>query len=134
MKANFTGTVSYTRQGITQMPAPFALPFRATGVVEGGGPCHGQEVTFAGQADAGSSCLGGVTFEGRVIGLPGVAWLWGRAVGTVVRELDYDANGNLVGSDEAIATGPKNDPFFTACNTPQGAKSGFFSGEFDLLH
>ena len=130
---NPTGRIEFLRQGLTQIPTPFALPFRAWGVVEGGGPCHGQTVTFDGQADAGSSCGGGVTFEGRVIGLPGVAWLWGRGVGTVVRELDYDANGNLVGSDQAIIQGPKNDPLFTACNTPGGAKNGFFSGEWDLL-
>lgn len=131
---NPTGHVEYVDQGITQFPAPFALSFRAWGRVEGGGPCHGQTVTFDGQADAGSSCGGGVAFEGRVIGLPGVAWLWGRGVATVVRELDYDANGNLVGSDQAIAQGPKDDPLFSACNTPQGFKDGFFSGEFDLLH
>ena len=128
---NPTGRI-YFDPGITDIPAPFALKFRAVGVVEGSGPCHGQEVTFAGQADAGSSCAGGVGFEGRVIGLPGVAWAWGRGVGTVVRELDYDKHGNLVGADQAIATGPKGDPLFTGCNTPQGVTSGFFSGEFDL--
>jgi hypothetical protein len=129
---NPTGHISVD-PGITQMPAPFALKFRAWGPVEGGGPCHGQTVTFAGQMDAGSSCGGGVGFEGRVIGLPGVAWLWGRGVGPFVRELDYDANGNLVGSDQAIATS-KTDPLFTSCNTPQGFRNGLFSGEWDLLH
>lgn len=131
---NPTGHIEFVDHGLTQFPAPFAFKFRAWGPVEGGGPCHGQTVTFAGQADAGSSCGGGVGFEGRVIGLPGVAWLWGRGVGTFVRELDYDKNGSLVGSDQAIATGPKNDPLFTACNTPQGFKTGVFSGEWDLVH
>jgi len=132
--ANPTGTISFD-PGLTQFPAPFALKFEATGVVEGGGPCHGQPVTFAGQADAGSSCTGGVGFEGRVIGLPGVAWLWGRGVLNVVRELDYDNNGNLVGSDQAIVRPPKDDPTFSACNTPQGftGKGARFSGEWDLL-
>jgi hypothetical protein len=90
-------------------------------------------VTLDGQADAGSSCSRGVGFEGRVIGLPGVAWLWGRGVGPVVRELAYDAYGNLVGSDQAIAQGPKDDPTFSACNTPHGFRNGLFSGEFDLF-
>src|SRR3954453_16092348 len=116
--ANPTGTIS-SDPGLTNFPAPFALKFEATGVVEGGGPCHGQDVTFAGQIDAGSSCTGGVGFEGRVIGLPGVAWLWGRGVLTVARELLYDSNGNLVGSDQAIVTS-KDDPLFTACNSPLG--------------
>src|SRR5256885_1772596 len=131
--ANPTGTISFD-PGLTQFPAPFALKFEATGVVEGGEPCHGQRVTFAGQADAGSSCTGaGVGFEGRVIGLPGVAWLWGRGVLNVVRELDYDKNGNLVGSDQAIVQPPKDDPTFSACNT-QGftGKGARFSGEWDL--
>jgi len=129
---NPTGTISF-RPGLTQFPAAFALKFVATGVVEGGGPCHGQKVTFDGQADAGSSCSGGVGFEGRVIGLPGVAWLWGRGVGPVVRELLYDAHGNLVGSDQAIVPAPKDDPAFSACNTPEGFRNGRFSGEFDLF-
>jgi hypothetical protein len=129
---NPTGTISFTRQGLTNVPAPFALPFRATGVVEGGGPCHGQVVTFDGQADAGSSCTGGVGFEGRVIGLPGVAWLWGRGVLNSVREIDYDSNGNVVGSDQAIIQPPADDPAFSACNSPQGFKAARFSGEWDL--
>src|SRR4051812_47958864 len=131
--ANPTGTISFTRQGLTQIPAPFALPFRATGVVEGGGPCHGQVVTFDGQADAGSSCTGTVAFEGGVIGLPGVASLWGRGVANTVRELDYDKNGTLVGSDQAIIEPPSDDPAFSACNTAQGFKSARFSGEWDLF-
>ena len=101
-------------------------------MVEGGGPCHGQTVIFDAQADAGSSCSGGVGFEGRIIGLPGVAWVWGRGVLNVVRELAYDANGNLVGSDQAIVQ-PPND-LFSACNTPQGFEGAGapFSGEWDL--
>lgn len=129
--ANPTGTIAFD-PGLTQSPAPFALKFKAVGVVEGGGPCHGQTVIFDGQADAGSSCFGGVGFEGRIIGLPGVAWVWGRGVLNLVRELAYDANGNLVGSDQAIAIGPKDDPLFTACGSPQGFRDGYFSGEWDL--
>ena len=130
---NPTGTIRFYHRGLTNTPSPTAIKFRATGVVEGGGPCHGQTVTFDGQADAGSSCVAGVPFEGRVIGLPGVAWLWGKGVGPVVRELDYDANGNLVGSDQAIVNPPKNDPLFTGCGTPQGIRTGVFSGEWDLF-
>jgi hypothetical protein len=130
--ANPTGTIAFD-PGLTQIPAPFALKFKAAGVVEGGGPCHGQTVIFDGQADAGSSCSGGVGFEGRVIGLPGVAWLWGRGALNLVRELDYDADGNLVGSDQAIVAPPENDPLFSACDTPQGLTDGSFSGEWDLF-
>jgi hypothetical protein len=132
--ANPTGNIAFD-PGLTQIPAPFALKFKAVGVVEGGGPCHGQTVIFDGQADAGSSCTGGVGFEGRVIGLPGVAWLWGRGALNLVRELDYDANGNLVGSDQAIIQPPEDDPTFSACNTPQGftGKGARFSGEWDLF-
>src|SRR3954463_8542987 len=132
--ANPTGTIAFD-PGLTQMPAPFALKFKAVGVVEGGGPCHGQTVIFDGQADAGSSCTGGVGFEGRVIGLPGVAWLSGRGALNLVRELDYDKNGTLVGSDQAIIQPPTDDPTFSACNTPQGftGQGARFSGEWDLF-
>ena len=132
--ANPTGTIAFD-PGLTQNPAPFALKFKAVGVVEGGGPCHGQTVVFDGQADAGSSCTGGVGFEGRVIGLPGVAWLWGRGALNLVRELDYDKDGNLVGSDQAIIQPPTDDPTFSACNTPQGftGQDARFSGEWDLF-
>ncbi len=134
---NPTGTIQWVGdQGNTITPMPTSRKFVAKGVVEGGGPCHGQLVTFSGQSDAGSSCAQ-TKFEGRVIGLPGVASLWGDGVGTVVRELDYDSNGNLVGSDQAIATTPNNDPQAVlpdvlSCGTPHGFKSGAFSGEFDL--
>jgi len=129
---NPTGHIEFVKRGLTDFPAPFALPFRAWGVVEGGGPCHGQTVTFDGQFNAGSGCLSGSSFEGRLIGLPGVAWVWGMGPLNLVHEFDYDTNGNLVGTDEAIAQGPKNDPLFSACNTPQGIKDGFFSGAFAL--
>jgi len=134
---NPTGTIQWVGpQGNTLTPMPNSRKFVAKGVVEGGGPCHGQLVTFSGQSDAGSNCAQ-IKFEGRVIGLPGVAWLWGYGVGTVVREFDYDSNGNLVGSDQAIATTPKNDPrailpAALSCATSQGFRSGAFSGEFDL--
>ena len=32
-----------------------------------------------------------------------------------------------------FSTAPKGDPLFTACGTPQGLRSGFFSGEWDLF-
>jgi hypothetical protein len=65
-------------------------------------------------------------------GLPGVSWAWGKGAGTVVRELDYDTHGNVVGSDQAIAQTPNNDPLGLSCTTPQGFTTAPFSGEFDL--
>jgi hypothetical protein len=129
--ANPTGTIEFLRQGLTNTPSPFALPFRAAGVVEGGGPCHGQTVTFEGQFDAGSSCAA-ATSQGLITGFPDVLVDKGVGIANTVAARLYDRNGNLVGSYQVIAQGPKNDPLFTACNTPQGAKTGFFSATLEL--
>ena len=134
---NPTGTIQFVGdRGATVTPSPTATRFVAKGIVEGGGPCRGQMVTFDGQSNAGSSCEE-ASFGGRVIGLPGVASLWGYALVNVVHEFDYDQNGNLVGFDQAIVSAPKNDLVGGAlsalnCGTPQGFKSGYFSGQFEL--
>src|SRR4051812_26626561 len=62
-----TGTLTID-PGITNLPAPGALKFRATGQLSGGGRCTGT-MTFVGQIDAGSTCAL-VSFEGTVKGLP----------------------------------------------------------------
>src|SRR4051812_40017768 len=49
-----TGTLTIN-PGITNLPAPGALKFRATGELSGGGRCTGT-MTFVGQIDAGSTC------------------------------------------------------------------------------
>src|SRR5690349_23316947 len=73
--------------GITNMPSPGALKFKATGQLSGPGPCTGT-MTFTGQIDAGSNCQL-ASFEGAVKGLPGVTRSWGKG-SLMVPELLHD--------------------------------------------
>jgi hypothetical protein len=116
--------------GITNLPAPGALKFRATGELSGGGRCTGT-MTFIGQIDAGSICSL-VSFEGVVKGLPGVATYWGKG-SLLVPELLYDAAGNVVGSDQPEVLTPENQPKFTDCETASGFTGGSFAATVELF-
>jgi hypothetical protein len=111
---------------ITNVPTPVPLRFRATGVL--GGDCHGR-FRFRGQMDAGSSCSL-INFQGRAIGLPGVARFVGTsAVGVAPARL-YDRRGKLVGSENAQFLTNSN---LTDCSTPQGLTHVRFSSVIRLF-
>ena len=130
---NPTGQITIN-PGLTNTPSPFALAFKAWGPVSGGGPCHGQTVTYVGQINAGSSCASVTGFEQIVYGLPGVKYAWGPGVGPFVHELLYDANGNLVGEDTPIAFPPDaNDPAYQDCGTSEGLTHNRFSSTITLF-
>jgi hypothetical protein len=125
-----TGTFSL-KSGLTNVPAPGPIDFRATGQLAGGGICAGT-LTFDGQVNAGSTCP--VTFfEGTVKGLPGVVRFWGDGAVGVVPELLYDSVGNLVGSDQPQVLTADNAPHFTDCTTPTGFTGGTFSSVVELF-
>ena len=130
---NPTGQITID-PGLTNTPSPFALAFKGWGTVTGGGPCHGQTVTYVGQINAGSSCASVTGFEQIVYGLPGVKYAWGPGVGPFVHEFLYDANGNLVGEDTPIAFPPdSNDPAYTDCGTSEGLTHNRFSSTITLF-
>ena len=130
---NPTGQITIN-PGLTNTPSPFALAFKAWGPVSGGGPCHGQTVTYVGEINAGSSCASVTGFEQVVYGLPGVKYAWGPGVGPFVHELLYDANGNLVGEDTPIAFPPDaNDPAYQDCGTSEGLTHNRFSSTITLF-
>jgi hypothetical protein len=111
--------------GLTNTPAPEALKFAATGVLDGGGRCTGR-MTLAGQVNAGSSCLY-ASFQGTVKGVPGVATFWGEG-NVLVHEFLYDKNGNLVGTDEpSVGPPPADDPLYINCNSVEGETDLSFS-------
>jgi hypothetical protein len=119
------------RPGITNTPAPEPLKFQATGVLDGGGRCTGT-MTFAGQVNAGSTCLY-ASFEGTVKGLPGVTRFWGEG-NAFVHEFLYDKDGNLVGTDEPLVAPPAaDDPLYINCNSPQGETDLAFSAIVELF-
>jgi hypothetical protein len=124
-----TGTFTIN-PGISNLPAPEALKFRATGELSGGGRCTGT-MTFVGQIDAGSTCVL-ASFEGSVRGLPGVTRFWGKGSLTVP-ELLYDSAGNVVGSDQPEIMTPENQPKTTDCETAGGFTGGTFAATVELF-
>ena len=123
-----TGTFTID-PGITNLPAPGALKFKATGELAGGGVCTGT-MTFVGQIDAGSTCTL-ASFEGSVKGLPGVTRFWGKG-SLMVPELLYDPDGNVVGSDQPEILTPQNEPNTTDCDMPGGFTAGTFAATVEL--
>jgi len=116
--------------GITNLPAPGALKFRATGQLAGDGPCTGT-MTFIGQIDAGSTC-DLASFEGDVKGLPGVARFWGKGT-LVVPELLYNSAGEIVGADQPEILTEPNRAHLTDCETATGFGGGTFSSTVELF-
>jgi hypothetical protein len=105
---------------ITNLPAPGALRFKATGVL--GGDCRGR-FSFSGQMNAGSTC-GLISFEGRAKGLPGVVRFAGNSVAGVAPARLYDRRGNVVGSENAQFL---TNPNLMDCNAPGGLTRVMFS-------
>jgi hypothetical protein len=125
-----TGTFSVS-PGLTNTPAPEPLKFTATGPLAGGGICTGK-MTFAGQINAGSTCLY-ATFQGIVKGLPGVDRFWGEGT-ALVQDLLYDKDGNLVGTDQpSVAPPPGDDPLYMNCGSTQGETAFGFSAIVELF-
>jgi hypothetical protein len=115
------------KPGLTNLPAPHALRFQATGTLSGSDPACSGRVTFQGQIDAGSTCLV-ASFEGTVAGLPGVATWWGKGSLDVPSHL-YDSTGREVGEENAQIMTQGNLENASQCNTPEGftGPAGFSS-------
>jgi hypothetical protein len=124
-----TGTFTLN-PGLTTTPVPEPLAFRATGPLAGGPGCSGK-LTFIGQFHAGSSCRF-LTADGRVKGLPGVARFAG-AGNVIAPSLLYDAQGNVVGSDQAQVHQLPGDSQFEDCDTAKGYTHAHFSSVVELF-
>jgi hypothetical protein len=129
-----TGTFTLS-PGITNTPSSGPLAFSATGALNGGGPCKGQQFTFTGVFNPGSSCQLS-SGQGRAKGLPGVVRFAGAfggySAGAVAPTLLYDRAGNVVGTENADILTPENLPHLTDCGTPQGFTGGSFSSVVEL--
>src|SRR4029453_19177134 len=127
-----TGTFTIT-PGTTNVPSAGALKFVATGPLAGDDPrCRGP-MKFDGRVDAGASCLLPVSFEGAVVGLPGVARWWGKGNFDVPSYL-YDKAGNLVGVENAQILTQDNSSHYLDCSTPDGFTGGTFSSNVVLFN
>jgi hypothetical protein len=118
-----TGTFTL-RPGITDLPAPGPLAFKATGVMGGDPVCGTGTVSFVGQADAGSSCEN-AAFEGTVRGLPGVTRFWGKGPGVDIPSLLYNATGQVVGLENAELFTQSDLPHTVDCSRPGGFTGGW---------
>ena len=126
-----TGTFTVS-PGVTNVPSPGPLRFRATGLL--GGRCSGT-MTFTGQLDAGATCPFS-TFRGAVQGLPGVTRFLGHGSLLVPSEL-FDRDGHVVGVENANILTQTNLARTTDCNTPDGFKGGWpgmFSSVVELYN
>jgi hypothetical protein len=108
--------------GVTNVPSAGPLRFVATGRLGGGAGCRGT-VTFDGQLDAGATCPYS-TFDGRVLGLPGVARFAGRGSLDVPSML-YDRSGRLVGVENANIMTQTNLMRTLDCSSPTGFRGGW---------
>ena len=123
-----TGTFTIT-PGATNTPSTGPLVIRATGRLGGG--CRGT-LTYDGQIDAGSTCAA-ATFHGRATGMPGVTRFAGIGLASFAPARLYDAEGNVVGSENANLNTAENIPHFTDCNTPEGFRGGNFNSVIVLV-
>jgi hypothetical protein len=113
-----TGTFTIS-PGVTNVPSAGPLKFVATGSLSGNDPRCSGPLKFAGQIDAGASCLLPLSFEGTVVGLPGVDRWWGKG-NLLVPSYLYDKAGNLVGIENAQIVTTDNVSQFTNCTAPGG--------------
>jgi hypothetical protein len=129
-----TGEMTIT-PGLNFVPAAGPLKFHAWGPLTGGGPCKGQQMDFVGILDAGSGCVAGQVFEGKVDGLPGVSRFWGPGAFGLVDEFLYDKYGNVVGKDQAqiLSATPAHALSVVDCSTAQGFTPAGFSATVQLF-
>jgi hypothetical protein len=126
-----TGTFTI-RPGLTTLPAPEPLDFKATAELAGDDLACSGTVTYTGEVGAGSSCFNVISFYGTVKGLPGVERFWGDGH-LIVPEYLYDKAGNLVGLHQPSAEA--DIPYFAEmpCNTAEGFNHGRWSGIVELF-
>jgi len=101
-----------------------------------GSGCTGK-LTYTGYFEPGHTCALNTAFHAKVTGLPRVVRVEGQpgVAGTALALL-YDADGNVVGSDQAqflTTVANESDPGFMSCGTPQGLTEGFWSDTVELF-
>jgi len=129
-----TGVATFS-PGITNTPSAGPIQFTATGVLAGSG-CTGK-LTYTGYFEPGHTCALNTAFHAKVTGLPRVVRVEGQpgVAGTALALL-YDADGNVVGSDQAqflTTVANESDPGFMSCGTPEGLTEGFWSDTVELF-
>jgi hypothetical protein len=121
--ADPTGSFTIT-PGLTNDASTAPSRFYVTGELAGDPGCEGT-LTFIGQIDAGGTCAYNF-FDGAARGLPGVRSFAGVGAGPLGPARLYDADGNIVASENADVSTADNVPHFLDCSTPEGFRGGTF--------
>jgi hypothetical protein len=108
-----------------------------TGDLGGGDGCTGR-ASFYGVLDPGTSCAVAAPFHAKAVGLPPVtrAEAGPGVLGTAAPVLLYDADGNVVGSEQAqflTAAPDQNRSALADCNTPEGLTRAMWSDTVELF-
>jgi hypothetical protein len=130
-----TGVITFS-PGVTNTPSTEPIQFKATGPLAGGAGCTGQ-LTFTGYIDPGTTCPVNAPFHAKASGLPPVKRAEAQTgVAGSQPVLLYDADGNVVGSEQAqfLTTAlDESDPAYLACGTPEGLTRAYWSDTVELF-
>ena len=129
-----TGVATFS-PGLTNTPSTGPIEFTATGPLGGSG-CTGK-LTFTGYFEPGHTCALNTPFHAKATGLPPVVRAESQpGIAGTAPVLLYDADGNVVGSDQAqflTTVANESDPGFMSCGTPEGLTEGFWSDTVELF-
>jgi hypothetical protein len=129
-----TGVITFS-PGVTNTPSTGPIQFKATGPLGGEG-CSGQ-LTFTGYIDPGTTCAVNAPFHAKAAGLPPVKWAQAQAgVAGSQPVLLYDADGNVVGSEQAqfLTTAVnQSDPAYMSCGAAEGLTRATWSDTVELF-
>ncbi|TMK98024.1 MAG: hypothetical protein E6G34_10140 [Actinobacteria bacterium] len=123
--------------GITNTPSTQPTQFVATGELGGGEGCSGT-LTFTGTIEAGTTCAINAPFHAKARGLPPIKTVEAPQPGAAGSQLVllYDAQGNVVGSEQAqflTSAVNESDPAYLDCNSPQGLTFANWSDTVELF-
>ena len=127
------GTPAAPTGFITLSPGVTNTP--STGPIQGFHERRG--VIDAGSLEPGDTCAASTPFHAKAIGLPPVVRAEAQpGLAGTAPVLLYDADGNVVGSEQAqflTTLGNESDPAYLNCGTPQGLTEAFWSDTLELF-
>src|SRR5439155_9800474 len=99
--------------------------------------CSTPKFTFTGYFEPGNKCAVDAAFHAKAIGLPPVVRAESQpGVAGTAPVLLYDADGNVVGSEQAqflTTLANESDPGYLSCGTPQGLTEAVWSDTVELF-
>lgn len=134
MPQNPTGVITFS-PGVTNTPSAGSIAFVATGPLGGGAGCAGT-LTFRGTLAPGDSCAVVTPFIASAEGFPPIhRAVSSYGVGGSAPVRLYDAQGNVIGSEQAqflTSAANSTDPAYTDCGKPGGLSRATWSDTVEL--